>query len=139
ARLVVLNARDAADRGADIRTHTEVTALQRDGAMWNVTLRGEEGDEEVVTARMVINATGPWVDGLRAMAAGTASFHDIRLVQGSHIVVRRKSADQRAFIFQNADGRIVFAIPYEDDFTLIGTTDRDYSGDRDKVAITEAE
>jgi len=139
ARLVVLNARDAADRGADIRTHTEVRALQRDGAIWNVTLRGEEGDEEVVTARMVINATGPWVDGLRAMAAGTASFHDIRLVQGSHIVVRRKSADPRAFIFQNADGRIVFAIPYENDFTLIGTTDRDYSGDRDKVAITEAE
>jgi len=138
ARLVVLNARDAADRGADIRTRTEVTALRRDGDLWNVTLRCGAGREETVTARMVINATGPWADRLRAMAAG-ATFHDIRLVQGSHIVVRRKSADPRAFIFQNADGRIVFAIPYENDFTLIGTTDRDYAGDPDEVAITGAE
>jgi len=139
ARLVVLNARDAADRGADIRTRTEVTALRRDGALWQATLRGGEGREETATARMVVNATGPWADRLRAMAAGAASFHDIRLVQGSHVVVRRKSADPRAFIFQHADGRIVFAIPYESGFTLIGTTDRDYAGDPGSVAATAAE
>ncbi|WP_075215401.1 glycerol-3-phosphate dehydrogenase [Mongoliimonas terrestris] len=138
SRLVALNARDAADRGATVLTRTRVTGLARTGDGWRATLQSPEGIR-TVTARLVVNAAGPWVDDVLRTAAGRNDTRNVRLVQGSHIVVRKVFDHDRAYIFQNADGRIIFAIPYETDFTLIGTTDRDYTGDPGKVAITEEE
>ena len=140
ARLVVLNARDAADRGATIRTRAKVTSARRTGDHWTVTVEDMRGGgSEQVKARLVVNAAGPWVDRVLAGPIGQNDVHHVRLVQGSHIVVRSKFADPRAYFFQNKDGRIIFAIPYHDDFTLIGTTDRDYKGDPADVAISDEE
>jgi glycerol-3-phosphate dehydrogenase len=86
-----------------------------------------------------VNAAGPWVDQVLSQALGENEVHNVRLVQGSHIVVPRKFDDQRAYFFQNRDGRIIFAIPYEEEFTLIGTTDRDYAGDPREAAISKEE
>jgi glycerol-3-phosphate dehydrogenase len=135
ARLVVLNARDAADRGADIRTRCEVTRLSRDNGLWQIeTAQGN------FRAKAVVNAAGPGV--LQLLDRVEAHQHDraeqIRLVRGSHIVVRQRFTDPRAYFFQNPDGRIFFAIPYEDDFTLIGTTDADHQpGDPVKASDEE--
>jgi glycerol-3-phosphate dehydrogenase len=140
ARLVVLNARDAADRGATIRTRTKVVAARRDGGLWSIEVEDRTtGLVETVRARLLVNAAGPWVDRVLASAAGRNDAHNVRLVQGSHIVVRRKFEGPRAYFFQNRDGRIIFAIPYEGEFTLIGTTDRDYHGDPDAVRISDEE
>lgn len=139
ARLVVLNARDAAERGAVIRTRTRVTAARRDGDHWRLTLENADGSAETARARLLVNAAGPWVDQVLSAVLGRNDVHNVRLVQGSHIVVRRKFDDPRAYFFQNQDGRIIFAIPYEEDFTLIGTTDRDYESPPGKVEITDAE
>ena len=137
SRLVILNARDAAARGATIRTRTKVTGARRDGEDWLVdTLDMHTGAAETIAARMLINAAGPWVERVLPASSDT---HAVRLVKGSHIVVRRIYEDERCFFFQNADGRIIFAIPYEGDFTLIGTTDADFSGDPAAVEISEAE
>lgn len=124
ARLVVLNARDAADRGADIRTRTEVKSLARVDRGWTIGLASGEH----VRAKTVVNAAGPAVIELLGRVAEHQRDPDerIRLVRGSHIVVGRRHDDPRAYFFQNPDGRIFFAIPYEDDFTLIGTTDADH-------------
>ena len=138
ARLVVLNAMDARERGAQVMTRTRCIALERAGDHWRAMLRAEGGGK-TVRARAVANAAGPWVDDVAAMALGTGAEAHLRLVKGSHIVIRRKFAGPHAYIFQNRDGRIVFAIPYEHDFTLIGTTDRLFEGDRDAVAISEQE
>ncbi|MEX0807730.1 MAG: glycerol-3-phosphate dehydrogenase [Dongiaceae bacterium] len=140
ARLVVLNARDAADRGATIRTRTKVVSARREGGRWRITLRNEvTGTSETVTASLLVNASGPWVDDVLDGVVGMTDARNVRLVQGSHIVVRKLFEGERSYIFQNKDGRIVFAIPYEDEFTLIGTTDLDYVGDPASVAISEAE
>ncbi len=140
ARLVVLNARDAAARGAQILTHTEAVSLARRDGAFVVTLKnGATGVERQVRARLVVNAAGPWVDHVLNRVADEAPRHHVRLVQGSHIVVKRLYAHDRCYIFQNRDGRVIFAIPYENDFTLIGTTDRDYTGDPAAVAISEDE
>ncbi len=140
ARLVVLNARDAADRGATIRTRAKVTSARRDNGHWRIAVEDTQtGETEEVKARLIVNAAGPWVDKVLAGTVGQNDVHNVRLVQGSHIVVKRKFADPRAYFFQNKDGRIIFAIPYEEDFTLIGTTDQDYEGDPAKAAISERE
>ena len=140
ARLVVLNARDAADRGACIETHTEVTAIAPAADGWRVTVRKRDtGQHQTVHARLVVNAAGPWVDRVLARVAGAIQVHKIRLVQGSHIVVPKLFDHPHGYIFQNGDDRVVFAIPFEDDFTLIGTTDRDYEGDPGDVRITDEE
>ncbi len=140
ARLVVLNARDAADRGATIRTRAKVTSARRDNGHWKISVEDmQSGQTEEVKARLIVNAAGPWVDKVLAGTVGQNDVHNVRLVQGSHIVVKRKFTDTRAYFFQNKDGRIIFAIPYEEDFTLIGTTDQDYEGDPAKVAISERE
>jgi glycerol-3-phosphate dehydrogenase len=140
ARLVVLNARDAADRGATIRTRAKVTSARREAGLWAVTVEdAATGEIATVRARLLVNAAGPWIDRVLAETVGEAGAHNVRLVQGSHIVIARKFDDPRAYFFQNRDGRIIFAIPYENDHTLIGTTDRDYDGDPAKVRITEAE
>ncbi|WP_313196257.1 glycerol-3-phosphate dehydrogenase [Shinella zoogloeoides] len=140
ARLVVLNARDAADRGADIRTGTKVVTARRENGHWNVeTENVATGDRETVRARMLVNAAGPWVDKVLSSAFGRNDVHNVRLVQGSHIVVKKKFSDPRAYFFQNPDGRIMFAIPYQEEFTLIGTTDRDYQGDPRDARISDEE
>ncbi|MFZ5734785.1 MAG: glycerol-3-phosphate dehydrogenase [Pseudomonadota bacterium] len=140
ARLVVLNARDAAERGATIRTRTRaIEAKQSDGVWHIVTENVITHARETIQARALINAAGPWVEDVLAHGIGVNAGAKVRLVQGSHIVVPRLYDHDRAYIFQNADGRIVFAIPYQHDFTLIGTTDRDYDGDPAKVAITPDE
>ncbi|MEM9205321.1 MAG: glycerol-3-phosphate dehydrogenase [Pseudomonadota bacterium] len=139
-RLTILNARDAADRGADVRVKTECTGLKREGGKWTATMRdAETGVEQTINAKLVINAAGPWVDNVLRRAVGQNNAHNVRLVQGSHIVVPKLFEHDRAYIFQNADERIIFAIPYEQDFTLIGTTDRDWTGAPEDVAITEEE
>ncbi|CDX54479.1 sn-glycerol-3-phosphate dehydrogenase, aerobic, FAD/NAD(P)-binding [Mesorhizobium plurifarium] len=140
ARLVALNARDAADRGAVIRTRTKVVSARRDGSTWTIKVQNVlTGETEEVRARLLVNAAGPWVDHVLSSAVGQNEVHNVRLVQGSHIVVAKKFDDPRAYFFQNKDGRIIFAIPYEEEFTLIGTTDRDYPGDPHDVKISDAE
>ena len=139
SRLVVLNARDAADRGARIMTRTEVVSVRAEGALWRIGVRHADGSAEEVAARAVVNAAGPWVDQVLGKAFGRNEAHHVRLVQGSHIVVRQLFTHDRAYIFQNTDKRIIFAIPYEGQFTLIGTTDKDFVGDPRKAAISPEE
>ncbi|MBA1140423.1 glycerol-3-phosphate dehydrogenase [Mesorhizobium neociceri] len=140
ARLVALNARDAADRGATIRTRTKVVAARREGDIWAIRLEDlASGKAEEVKARLLVNAAGPWVDHVLSATVGQNDVHNVRLVQGSHIVIKKKFDDPRAYFFQNKDGRIIFAIPYEEEFTLIGTTDRDYPGDPHDVKISDTE
>ncbi|MCJ2025528.1 glycerol-3-phosphate dehydrogenase [Methylobacterium sp. J-067] len=139
-RLVVLNARDAQLRGAEIAVGTRVVSARREGDLWRIVRRNlRSGREEEIAARFLVNAAGPWVDHVIQGPLGRREDRHVRLVQGSHIVVRRLYDHDRAYIFQNADGRIIFAIPYANDTTLVGTTDRDFSGDPAEVAITEEE
>jgi glycerol-3-phosphate dehydrogenase len=135
ARLVVLTARDAADRGADIRPRTRCEAARGDGGIWALTL--SNGVEE--RARVLVNAAGPSVSRVLSGVLGHRSPARIRLVKGSHIVVRRLFSHDRCYILQNTDGRVCFAIPWQNDFTLIGTTDEDYAGDPADVAISPGE
>lgn len=137
ARLVVLAARDAVDRGADIRVRTRCVGAQRDEGVWHLTLFGEGGGD--ATARVLVNATGPWVSRFLSGPAQAPSPAKVRLVKGSHIVTRSLFTHDRSYIFQNADGRICFAIPYEDGFTLIGTTDVDFTDDPAQVTISAEE
>jgi glycerol-3-phosphate dehydrogenase len=146
ARLVVLNACDAGARGAVIRTRTRaVAAVRRDGNWELVVEDMASGRRETVAARALVNAAGPWVEQILAECLRSESGSEatprqhVRLVQGSHIVVPQLFAHDRAYMFQNPDGRIVFAIPYEGAHTLIGTTDRDYAGDPARVAATPEE
>jgi glycerol-3-phosphate dehydrogenase len=140
ARLVALNARDAADRGADIRTRARAVEIRQADGIWHVTVEDTlNGGRSTINARALVNAGGPWVEQVLTSGAGVNAKAKVRLVQGSHIVVRQLYAHDRAYMFQNADGRIVFVIPYQDDFTLIGTTDRDYDGDPAKVKATSEE
>ncbi len=139
SRLVALNAIDAQERGANIHTRTRCTSLERMDTHWRATVVDKAGKHSTIEARAVANAAGPWVDDITAMATGGQAEAHLRLVKGSHIIVPRKFPGKHAYIFQNGDGRIVFAIPYERDFTLIGTTDQLFTGDRDTVAISRAE
>jgi glycerol-3-phosphate dehydrogenase len=136
ARLVILNARDAADHGADIRPRTQVLRLEQAGDHWRIHARDAAGQAQTFHARVVVNATGPSVLDLLDRADRRAD-RLIRLVRGSHIVVPRLTAHDFSYFFQLPDGRIFFAIPYEQDFTLIGTTDRDHQGG--EVQISEEE
>lgn len=133
ARLVVLNARDAAERGADIRTRTPVTAARREGDLWAV-----ETPAGTVHGRALVNAGGPAADAV-ARLAGVDPRYTVRRVRGSHIVTRKLFDHPYAYIFQLPDTRICFAIPYERDFTLIGTTDRDHTGSLVDVAADAEE
>ena len=139
-RLAILNAIDAQERGATIRVGTRATRAEpAPGGGWRLTTRTEDGTEETITARMLINAAGPWANDVARGIARRPPKGRVRQVQGSHIVVPKLYDHDRCFIFQNADGRIVFTIPYEGKFTLIGTTDRDYPGDPAKVAASPEE
>ena len=126
ARLVTLNAMDARDRGADIRVRTRVTNVERGADGWTLSSQDEAGHTCQTRARVLVNASGPWVNATLGIAHQTPPS-GVRLVQGSHITTRKLYDHDEAYIFQNGDGRIVFAIPYQDEFTLIGTTDRDWT------------
>ncbi len=135
ARLVVLNAQDAARRGGVIRIRTEVIDARRDGAKWHVTvLDHRTGAHDVIAAKAVVNASGPWINGVIGKRLSVSTRSHVRLVKGSHIVVPRLFEHDKAYIFQNADRRIIFAIPYEGNYTLVGTTDVDYDGAPEDVA-----
>jgi glycerol-3-phosphate dehydrogenase len=140
SRLVVLNATDAANHGANIMTRTRCKSAERQGEHWKIVTEDEQtGEEKTFTARLIVNAAGPWVDDVINSSFGRKDAHNVRLVQGSHIVVKKLFDHDRCYIFQNADERIIFAIPYHQDFTLIGTTDHDYTGDPGKVTASDEE
>jgi glycerol-3-phosphate dehydrogenase len=135
SRLVVLNARDAAERGAEIRSRLLCLGASRDADHWRARL----ADGREVTARALVNAAGPWVARFLGEGLGLPRHAALRLVKGSHIVVPRLFEGDHAYILQNDDRRIVFAIPYERRFTLIGTTDVPYGGDPAAVVISDEE
>ncbi len=140
ARLVVLTARDAADRGADVRTRTRCVEARRENGFWRLTLEDQRDTRRFeISARALVNAGGPWVSEVISKTAGVKSRTRVRLVKGSHAVIEGVFERDRAYIFQNSDGRICFAIPFERDFTLIGTTDEDYNGDPSAAEISELE
>jgi glycerol-3-phosphate dehydrogenase len=134
SRLVVLNARDAADRGADVRVRTRCHSATRGEGFWHLAL-----SHGTARARALVNAAGPWVAEFLTGAVRANAPARVRLVKGSHIVVRKLWDGPHCYIFQNSDRRICFAIPYESDFTLIGTTDEDFSADPANVAISAVE
>jgi glycerol-3-phosphate dehydrogenase len=139
ARLVVLNAMDAADKGAQILPRWRCETVKRHADHWAAVLHSADGRMLRVRARGLVNATGPWAAEFLQASLHQQSDKTLRLIKGSHIVVPRLFEHPYAYIFQNSDGRIVFAIPYEREFTLLGTTDLDYRGSLDQVAIDHDE
>jgi len=139
SRLVVLNCVDAKEHGADIRTRTECVGLDRRKDVWIATLRTPDGAEERITASKVVNAAGPWVDRVLGRALPSEQHENLRLVKGSHLIFPRLFDHDRCYIFQSRDNRIVFAIPYEQDFTLVGTTDVLFEGDPSGIDISDEE
>lgn len=139
ARLVVVNAMAAREHGAHVRTRTRCLSAKRVDDLWQVTLEHADGSRQSIRARALVNAAGPWVASFIKDDLQLHAPYGIRLIQGSHLIVPRLYEGEHAYILQNEDQRIVFAIPYLDRFTLIGTTDREYTGDPAKVAITDVE
>jgi glycerol-3-phosphate dehydrogenase len=141
SRLVLLNAIDARERGAIILTRTACIGLDKDRGLWRARLRSQDGLEYTVQARILVNAAGPWVESLQrlAMPAQSTTTSRLRLVKGSHFTIPRLYDGDWAYILQNPDGRIVFVIPYQDHYSLVGTTDVIYSDDPAKVAISQEE
>lgn len=129
SRLVVLNARDAADRGALIMTRTQVLSAERKGGIWEVVVKAlDSGKENTHYAKALVNASGPWVENVIKNIVRVEDSAGVRLVRGSHIVTKKLYEHKKAYFLQGVDGRIIFVLPFEDDFTLIGTTDQDYQG-----------
>ena len=138
SRLVVLNAVDACQRGARIRTRTRLVSARRDAGAWQAVLASDNG-EEAVQARMLVNAAGPWVGQVLSGAMGQNAASRTRLVKGSHIVVPRLYEGEHAYLLQNPDKRVIFVIPYEGAFSLIGTTDLPWDRDAGHVEISAEE
>lgn len=126
SRLVVLNARDAEDRGAKIMVRTKVISAARQDDLWEITTESTDGEIRTHRAKMLVNAGGPWVGDIIQQKVHVNSSEGVRLVRGSHIVTKQLYDHDKCYFFQGTDGRIIFAIPYETDFTLIGTTDADH-------------
>ncbi|WP_339462039.1 glycerol-3-phosphate dehydrogenase [Pseudomonas sp. EA_105y_Pfl2_R69] len=139
ARLVVLNAMAAREQGAHVHSRTRCVSARRSKGLWHIHLERADGSLFSIRARALVNAAGPWVARFIRDDLKQDSPYGIRLIQGSHIVVPRLFDGEQAYILQNEDRRIVFAIPYQERFTLIGTTDREYQGDPARVAITDPE
>ncbi len=139
SRMVVLNARDAAERGASIETRTRCTSAARVDSVWELTAQRAGQEPQVVRARALVNAAGPWVAQVLQGVIRSNTAGRVRMVKGSHIVVPRLYPEDHSYIFQNADNRIFFVIPYEQDFCLIGTTDLDYQGDPAEVHASPEE
>ena len=140
SRLVVLNALDAAERGARIATRTRFLRAQRQDGVWEATLedttRGEPFTER---ARALVNAAGPWIAGVLRGGFGLRDYQHLALVKGSHIVVPRVHGEPHAYILQHTDRRVVFIIPFLERFSLIGTTDLPFHGDPAQAACTPGE
>ena len=139
ARLVVLNAMSAREHGAHIHTQTRCVNARRNSGVWHLNMERADGSLFTITAKALVNAAGPWVAKFIRDDLKLESPYGIRLIQGSHLIVPKLYEGDNAFILQNEDQRIVFAIPYLDQFTIIGTTDREYQGDPSAVKITEGE
>lgn len=140
SRLVALNARDAAARGATILTRTKVLSADTSDGIWTVTLKDMATEAtRTVRARMIVNAGGPWVGDILRQQIRSNSQDGVRLVRGSHIVTKRLFDHEKCYFFQGTDGRIMFAIPYETDFTLIGTTDQEHPDASQKPVCTPDE
>jgi glycerol-3-phosphate dehydrogenase len=139
ARLVVLNALDAAERGAAVLTGWRCVDAQRNAAGWKIQLESTHGERRHVNARALVNAAGPWAAQFLQEHAHLHESKTLRLVKGSHIVVKKLFDHDHAYIFQNADRRIIFAIPYEGEFTLIGTTDVEHDGPAGQACIDDSE
>lgn len=140
ARLVVLNAMDAANKGAVVMTRTEIVSASADGDCWRVTLLDtRSGTEQTIYCRSLVNAAGPWVMDILDLLGEVDTRKAIRVVAGSHFVVPRLFDHEQAYIFQNPDGRVVFAIPYEQHFTLIGTTEVEVKEDPANLSISSDE
>ncbi len=138
ARLVMANAMSAREKGASIRPRTRCVAARREDGLWQLVLQSR-GKRETCAARALINAAGPWVGSVLDTVLRAPSNYKVRLVKGSHMVVPRLHAHDRAYLMQNDDGRVVFAIPYAGNFTLIGTTDVEYKGDPTGVSASAEE
>jgi glycerol-3-phosphate dehydrogenase len=140
ARLVAVTAVSAQRLGARVRTRTELLQAQRDGGLWHARLRDEPGGAVgAVHARALVVAAGPWVDSAGGRIAGTRRARHARLIKGSHIVVPKFWTGDHAYLLQNEDRRVVFALPYEDRFAMIGTTELPFAGVPDEVAISAEE
>lgn len=139
ARLAVLSAVDAQRRGADIRTRTKCSGAARGTDSWKLTLTEKDGQDSEVKARILVNAAGPWVDEVANLAGHFSDDAGVRLVKGSHIVTAKLFDGDHGYIFQSADGRVIFAMPYEGNHTLIGTTDVDWNLSQGKVTISDDE
>jgi len=140
SRLVILNAQDAAAKGADIRVQTPLLSAERTKKIWTLNILDKKsGAKSTVKARTLVNASGPWLDSILNHISHSKTAEHIRMVKGSHILVNKLFEHDRAYIFQNDDNRIIFAIPFQDKFTLIGTTDVDFNGKPDDVAIDDDE
>lgn len=139
ARLVVLNAVDARQRGAKVLTRTAVTSARRVGGMWSIEARRADGSKLRAKAKGLVNAAGPWVEDVILRVAGQNTRRKVRLVKGSHIIVPKFWEGPQAYLLQNHDKRVIFVNPYEDDLCLIGTTDIPYEGRAEDVAIDEEE
>ncbi|MFL9812192.1 glycerol-3-phosphate dehydrogenase [Stutzerimonas sp. VN223-3] len=139
ARLVVLNAMAAREKGAHIHTRTRCLSAKRARGIWHVELQRQDGTRFSLRAKALVNAAGPWVAQFIGENLQQRSPYGIRLIQGSHVIVPKLYEGEQAYIMQNEDRRIVFAIPYLGRYTMIGTTDREYHGDPAKVSISEEE
>ncbi|TNF80767.1 glycerol-3-phosphate dehydrogenase [Pseudomonas sp. ICMP22404] len=139
ARLVVLNAMAAREKGAHIHTRTRCVNARRSNGLWHLHLERADGSLFSIRAKALVNAAGPWVAKFIRDDLKMESPYGIRLIQGSHVIVPKLYEGEHAHILQNEDQRIVFTIPYLNQFTLIGTTDREYTGDPAKMAITDGE
>jgi len=140
SRLVVLNCMDGAAKGAEIRTRTKLLTATRTGQIWHLRLLDKVHDTEFqIRAKVLINASGPWLNELLTHISHSATKEQVRMVKGSHIIVDALFTHDHGYIFQNEDSRIIFAIPFENRFTLIGTTDLDFDGDPGRVSISAEE
>lgn len=139
SRLVVLNARDAEARGAQIMTRTKVVSAHAEGDLWEIMTENDAGEQTTHHAKMLVNAGGPWVGDIIQNTVRINSTEGVRLVRGSHIVTKRLFDHDKCYFFQGTDGRIIFAIPYEQDFTLIGTTDAEHDDPSEKPVCTPKE
>jgi glycerol-3-phosphate dehydrogenase len=140
SRLVILNAKDAAERGADVRVRHRLIRATRHGSEWRAEIRDEAtGAMTTETARAIVNAAGPWVADVIAGCLAGDRRQAVRLVKGSHIVVPKLYEGTHAYALQHTDRRLVFVIPYQEDFTLIGTTDVPWTGAPGACGIDAAE
>ena len=139
SRLTLLNVRDAKKRGADIFARTKVTSAKNKDGVWEISLQDKSGDMAICKAKMIVNAGGPWVENVIQNVARLNTRQGVRLVRGSHIVTKRLYDHDKCYFFQGTDGRIMFSIPYEEDYTLIGTTDAEHSDVREKPVCSEGE